>query len=67
MATRSTGNTSSVTLAITTPAGATLSCTNNPQGAVAGVATFAGCDIDLPVPYTLTATDGALTAAVSGR
>ena len=30
----------------------------NPQAAVAGVATFAGCKIDLAGTYTLTATDG---------
>jgi hypothetical protein len=59
------GNTSSVTLAITTPAGATLLCTGNPKAAVAGVATFAGCSINLANTYTLTATDGALTAAQS--
>ena len=59
------GNSSSVTLAITTPAGATLSCTTNPRSATAGVATFAGCKIDKAGTYTLTATDGALTAAVS--
>ena len=49
-------DTSSVTLAIDTPAGATLGCTNNgPLAAVAGVATFAGCDIDLAsaTPYNL--------------
>ena len=54
-------DTSSVTLAIDTPAGATLGCTNNgPLAAVAGVATFAGCDIDLAsaTPYTLQARTG---------
>ena len=64
-----TGNTCGVTLTITTPAGAALSCTpdNGPLAAVAGVATFAGCDIDLAsvTPYTLHAADGALTAATS--
>ena len=54
---------SAVTLVITTPGGATLSCTTNPQGAVAGVATFAGCKIDLAGTYTLTASDGLLTSA----
>ncbi|HEY5013806.1 MAG TPA: hypothetical protein VIK61_14030, partial [Acidimicrobiia bacterium] len=61
-----TSNTSSVTLAITTPAGATLACTANPKAAVAGIATFAACKIDLEGTYTLTATDGALTSAISG-
>ena len=64
-----TGNTSGVTLTITTPAGAALSCTpdNGPLAAVAGVATFAGCDINLAsvTPYTLHAADGALTPATS--
>ena len=55
---------SSVTLSITTPAGA-LACTTNPKAAVAGVATFAGCVINLPGTYTLTAVDGSLTSAVS--
>ena len=41
-----TTSTSSVTLALTTPGGATLACTANPKAAVAGVATFAGCKID---------------------
>ena len=60
-----TSDTSSVTLALTTPGGATLACTGNPRAAVAGVATFSGCRVDLPGSYTLTATDGALTSAVS--
>jgi len=62
-------NTSSVTLAITTgtgTSGATLSCTGNPVAAVAGVAGFAGCKIDKAgTGYTLTATDGALSSAVT--
>lgn len=37
-----TGSTAPVTLSITNPAGATLTCTANPVNAVAGVATFAG-------------------------
>ena len=61
-----TTNTSAVTLALTVPGSATLTCTTNPQAAVAGVATFAGCKIDLASTYTLTATDGALVPAVSG-
>jgi len=61
-----TTDTSAVHLAITTPGGATLSCTNaSSRRAVAGIATFAGCRIDKPGTYTLTATDGALTSAVS--
>jgi hypothetical protein len=63
-------DTSSVTLAITSgtgTAGATLSCTSNPLASVAGVATFAGCKIDKAgTGYTLTATDGTLSSAVSG-
>ena len=64
-----TGDTSSVTLAITTAGGATLTCTSaNPLLAVAGVAAFIGCKIDLENPsFTLTATDGSLTSAVSSR
>jgi hypothetical protein len=58
-------DTSSVTLALTTPAGATLACTPNPSGAVAGVVTFTGCRIDKVGTYTITATDGLLTSAIS--
>ena len=61
-----TSNVSSVTLTITTPAGATLACTANPKAAAAGVVTFGGCKIDLEGTYTLTATDGVLTSATSG-
>jgi hypothetical protein len=64
-----TGNTSSVTLAITTgtgTSGAILACTNNTVAASAGVATFAGCKVDKAgTGYTLTATDGGLTAGTS--
>src|SRR5439155_20171795 len=56
---------SSVQLAITSPGSETFTCNNNPQGAVAGVATFAGCKIDHNGNYTLRATDAGLTAAVS--
>ncbi|MDQ1459090.1 MAG: trimeric autotransporter adhesin, partial [Actinomycetota bacterium] len=63
------GNTSGVTLSITTPAGALLGCTpnNGPLAATAGIATFVGCDINLAsaTPYTLRAVDGALAAATS--
>ena len=59
-----TTNSSSVTLAITpTTGGAALSCTANPKAAASGVATFAGCAINVARTYTLTATDGALTSA----
>jgi hypothetical protein len=55
----------SVTLTITTPAGATLACTANPRAAVSGVATFVGCRIDRAGTYTLTAASAGLTSAVS--
>jgi hypothetical protein len=58
-------NSSSVTLALTTANGANLSCTTNPLAASSGVATYAGCNIDKAGTYTLTATDGSLTSAVS--
>jgi signal peptidase I len=58
-------STASVTLSITTPAGATLTCTANPKSAVSGLATFSGCSINKPGTYTLTATSGVLTAAIS--
>src|SRR5207248_2600967 len=49
-----------ITLAITSgtgTAGAVLGCNNNTVSAVAGIATFAGCDIDkIGSGYTLTAT-----------
>ncbi|MCU1602393.1 MAG: sle, partial [Frankiales bacterium] len=58
-----------ISLAITSgtgTAGAALACTNNAVGTVAGAATFAGCAIDKSGDgYTLTATSGAVTAAVS--
>ncbi|MCU1426098.1 MAG: hypothetical protein JWL83_98 [Actinomycetia bacterium] len=47
------------------PSAATLGCTANTVAAIAGVATFTGCDINLAGSYTLTASDGALTPAVS--
>ena len=59
------GNSSGVTLALTVVGGATLACTTNPQGAVGGVASFAGCNVDKVNTYTLTASDGSLTTAVS--
>ena len=60
-----TSGTNSITLAITTPAGATLNCTSNPAAAVNGVATFSGCAIGKAGTYTLTATAGGLTSATS--
>jgi hypothetical protein len=64
-----TGDTSLVTLAITAgsgTSGATLTCTADPVNAVAGVATFSGCIINLAGSnYTLKTTDGALTSATS--
>ncbi len=62
---RVTGSAAPVTLSITTPAGAVLTCTTNPATAGAGLATFAGCRIDQAGGYTLTATSGALASAVS--
>jgi hypothetical protein len=63
-----TGNTSTVTLAISSQpgSGATLSCTANPLTVANGVASFAGCKITGRTgSYTLKATDGALTSVTS--
>ncbi len=60
-----TTDTSSVTLALTVAGGATLTCTANPQAAIAGVAVFALCSVDVAGTYTLTATDGSLALATS--
>jgi hypothetical protein len=65
-----TSSTLAVTLGVTPGSGtlgAVLSCgTSLSKAAVAGVATFASCKLDLPgAGYTLTATSGALTAGVS--
>jgi signal peptidase I len=60
-----TTNTAAVALSLTTPNGATLTCTANPKNAVAGVATYAGCRVDKVGSYTLTATSSGLTSAVS--
>jgi len=64
-----TSDTSQVTLSITGgtgTAGASLSCTGNPQSVSSGVAGFAGCSIDKAgADYTLTAADGSLTSALS--
>jgi hypothetical protein len=48
-------STATITLVLTNPSGASLTCGANPQVAVAGIATFAGCRIDVPGTYTLTA------------
>ena len=47
-----TAATATVTLALQSPGGATLSCTTNPVTTVSGVATFAGCKVDQSGPYT---------------
>jgi len=54
-----------VSLALTIPGGATLSCTSNHPVAILGIATFQGCSVSAPGVYTLTATAPGLTAAVS--
>ncbi len=64
-----TGSTISITLAITGgtgTGGAALACSNNTVAAVAGIATFSGCEINLiGSGYTLTATGGGFTSAAS--
>jgi hypothetical protein len=61
-----TTNSSRVTLALAgSPTGAAITCTANPLAATAGVATFVGCSINLANSYTLTASDGTLTVALS--
>jgi Ca2+-binding RTX toxin-like protein len=59
-----TTDTSNVTVALTTPNGATLGGTLT-QAAVGGVATFSNLTVDKAGTYTLTATDGSLSSAVS--
>ncbi|WP_104195172.1 hypothetical protein [Cryobacterium sp. M25] len=54
-----------ITLSITTPGGARLTCPTNPLAAASGVAAFTGCAVDRAGTYTLTAASGALTAATS--
>ena len=60
-----TTDTSTVTLALTTPDGATLTCDANPATAVAGITRFSGCAIDKAGTYTLSATDGKPTSTTS--
>ncbi len=59
----------SVTLAITSGTGnpsGVLTCTTNPRSTSAGVATFAGCRINLPgTGFTVTASSSGLAAATS--
>jgi hypothetical protein len=65
--TSGTGSNASITLAIgTNPSSGTLACTTNPLTATAGVATFAGCNINFAgTGYTLTAAATSLTGATS--
>lgn len=58
-----TTGTNTVTLTLTSPGGATLTCPAT--AAVAGTATFSGCTVNNPGTYTLTAASGTLTTAVS--
>ena len=61
-----TGSTATISLGLTTQAGAALSCTSgNPLAAASGVAAFTGCRIDKPGSYTLTAASGTWTAESS--
>ncbi len=64
-----TSSTASITVAITSGTGtngAALTCTANTVAAVAGVATFAGCSINLTGNgYTLSASSSGLTTGVS--
>ena len=56
----------SVTLALTTPGGARLTCTANSKATLSGIAAFAGCKVDKAGIYTLTATGVSLTSTTSG-
>ena len=58
-----TTSTATVSQALTTPAGATLTCAA--KAAVAGVATFTACSVNNVGTHTLTATATGLTSAVS--
>lgn len=57
-----TGSSASIML---TAGGGTFACTTNPLSASSGVATFAGCKINEPGSYTLTAASSGLTSATS--
>ncbi|TFC13062.1 hypothetical protein E3O19_12760 [Cryobacterium algoritolerans] len=61
------GSAATISLGLTTPAGATLACAQNLLTAVSGIATFTGCQIDKAGTYTLTATATGLTAATSSN
>ncbi len=60
-----TDSTAAITLSLTTPGGATLSCASNPLNASAGQASFSGCQVDLAGDYTLTASATDLYDSVS--
>ena len=57
------GSTASIDLATTSGTG--FGCTQNPVTAVSGVATFAGCQMQVPGTYALTATSSGLSPATS--
>ena len=60
-----TGSSASVTLAVASGAGV-VACTTNPQTAVSGITTFAGCKLTGTVgSYTLTASSTGLTGATT--
>lgn len=58
------GATNSITVALTTPGGATLTGTTT-ANASGGIVTFSGLAVDTPGTYTLTATSTGLTSATS--
>jgi hypothetical protein len=60
-----TDSTAAISLSLTAPAGATLSCASNPLNASAGQASFSGCQVDQVGDYTLTASATDLSNAVS--
>ncbi|WP_166785994.1 hypothetical protein [Cryobacterium sandaracinum] len=60
-----TGSTATISLGLTSPAGASLTCAANARAAVSGIAAFAGCQIDKAGSYTLTATSAGLADATS--
>jgi hypothetical protein len=65
--TTGTNSTATITLALgTAPAGAVLTCTGgNTKTAVAGVATFSGCMVNMAGTFTLVATATGLTSATT--
>ncbi|TFB57148.1 hypothetical protein [Cryobacterium sp. Sr3] len=60
-----TGSTATISLGLTSPAGASLTCAANARTAVSGIAAFAGCQIDKAGSYTLTASSAGLADATS--